>query len=333
MEAYGARNAVKPKTKCPYCNEDFWPLTNKQVFCSRRCADTNRVDQSYFGGRRKETIGLNEGICQLCNQHKHKGDEMQFTGLKDFLESKKPNEQVKKSEIEDFMRDNRIEVVEVVKSEDKIGKITRSGWQEGRPNFQGKKTYKQGDYSIEPIPFGGGWQLIFEDGSDFGKKIGTYTELNEAKDAANEEYLRLLGETSGTKFSQYQLEGDKSNYREILVTMPKEGKYTEKDLRNGNKLEKTENGNYVIVGVDGAKVQGTIISHSKDEVLSSYFKDKPTQFKSSHWDEPNILVHLRMNTRTDRAIGALGNRFKKAVGDAADKGYWRSVRGPSIYRI
>ena len=73
MEAYGARNAIKPKTKCPYCNEDFWPLSNKQVFCSRRCADTNRVDQSYFGGRRKETIGLNEGICQLCNQHKHKG--------------------------------------------------------------------------------------------------------------------------------------------------------------------------------------------------------------------------------------------------------------------
>ena len=40
---------------------------------------------------------------------------MTFTGLKDFLESKKPNEQVKKSEIEDFIRDNRIEVVEVVK--------------------------------------------------------------------------------------------------------------------------------------------------------------------------------------------------------------------------
>ena len=39
------------------------------------------------------------------------GDGMTFTGLKDFLESKKPNEQVKKSEIEDFMRDNRIEVV------------------------------------------------------------------------------------------------------------------------------------------------------------------------------------------------------------------------------
>ena len=27
--------------------------------------------------------------------------------------------------------------------------------------------------------------------------------------------------------------------------------------------------------------------------------EKQEQFKSSHWDEPNILVHLRMNTRTD----------------------------------
>ena len=48
-----------------------------------------------------------------------KGDEMVWTGLKEFLESKKPNEQVKKSELQDFMRDNRIEVVEVVKEQGK----------------------------------------------------------------------------------------------------------------------------------------------------------------------------------------------------------------------
>ena len=64
------------------------------------------------------------------------------------------------------MRDNRIEVVEVVKSEDKIGKITRSGWQEGRPNFQGKKTYKQGDYSIEQY-------LLVVDGNLFLKMVAT----------------------------------------------------------------------------------------------------------------------------------------------------------------
>ena len=135
---------------------------------------------------------------------------------------------VSKADIQKFLKENRIEVVEVVKGEDKIGKITRGGWQEGRLNFQGKKTYKQGDYTIEPIPFGGGWQLIFEDGSDFGRKIGTYTELNEAKDAANEENLRLIGATTGTKFSQYQLAGEKGNYKEVLVTMPSRVRFADK---------------------------------------------------------------------------------------------------------
>ena len=33
--------------------------------------------------------------------------------------------------------------------------------------------------------------------------------------------------------------------------------------------------------------------------LNKQSKSKSPKFKSSHFDEPNILVHLRMNTRTD----------------------------------
>lgn len=73
MDAYGSENAVRPKTKCPYCGDEFWPLTHKQIFCTKKCADDNRSDQSYFGGRRRETIGWADGICQLCNQHTPKG--------------------------------------------------------------------------------------------------------------------------------------------------------------------------------------------------------------------------------------------------------------------
>ena len=35
-----------------------------------------------------------------------------------------------------------------------------------------------------------------------------------------------------------------------------------------------------------------------NELQSKWRKDEGV-FKSSHFDEPNILVHLRMNTRTD----------------------------------
>lgn len=52
-----------------------------------------------------------------------------------------------------------------------------------------------------------------------------------------------------------------------------------------------------------------------------------------HVDPYKLGYNLAANELQDRAIGALGNRFKKAVGHAADKGYWRSVRGPSISRF
>lgn len=71
--AYCQKNAVRPQEPCPYCQEEFWPLNAKQIYCNRRCADQARVDNSYFGGKRRETIGLLEGICQLCGNHTPKG--------------------------------------------------------------------------------------------------------------------------------------------------------------------------------------------------------------------------------------------------------------------
>jgi hypothetical protein len=52
--------------QCVYCHEMFWALSNKQRYCHRKCASFARADLGYFGGRRSETVGLAEGICQLC---------------------------------------------------------------------------------------------------------------------------------------------------------------------------------------------------------------------------------------------------------------------------
>lgn len=72
-EAYSKANAFGPQKNCPYCEKPFWPTTGKHTYCTAKCADDARVDNAYFGGRRRETIGLLEGICQLCNQHTPKG--------------------------------------------------------------------------------------------------------------------------------------------------------------------------------------------------------------------------------------------------------------------
>ncbi len=54
--------------KCPGCGRDFVPLTKKQQFCTVRCRESHRRDESYFGGRRMEAVGLREGVCQLCRK-------------------------------------------------------------------------------------------------------------------------------------------------------------------------------------------------------------------------------------------------------------------------
>lgn len=56
------------ETQCPYCGKNFYPSTKKQTYCSRRCADQRRTDESYFGGNRRNTIGLAERTCQICGR-------------------------------------------------------------------------------------------------------------------------------------------------------------------------------------------------------------------------------------------------------------------------
>ena len=62
-----------PEKECSYCQEKFIPNSGKQEYCTRICGDRSRKDTSYFGGRRRETIGLAEGICQLCGRKPDKG--------------------------------------------------------------------------------------------------------------------------------------------------------------------------------------------------------------------------------------------------------------------
>lgn len=61
-----------PERTC-YCGVVFFPVTKKQVACSRKCSDDRRRDAKYFGGNRRGTIGLAEGVCQLCERSVQRG--------------------------------------------------------------------------------------------------------------------------------------------------------------------------------------------------------------------------------------------------------------------
>jgi 5-methylcytosine-specific restriction endonuclease McrA len=72
-QTYVASRSDIPARDCEYCGITFIPANAKQVYHDRQCASTARADREYFGGRRRETIGLDSGTCQLCGEVKTKG--------------------------------------------------------------------------------------------------------------------------------------------------------------------------------------------------------------------------------------------------------------------
>jgi len=71
--AYRAAHSDIPERECNYCGATFIPANGKQLSCTRQCGAARRVDESYFGGKRRNTIGLAAGQCQLCARVDVKG--------------------------------------------------------------------------------------------------------------------------------------------------------------------------------------------------------------------------------------------------------------------
>lgn len=59
--------------ECKYCGKYFAYSKKTQRFCSPKCSADSRRDIEYFGGKRRSTIGLAEGICQLCGSMPARG--------------------------------------------------------------------------------------------------------------------------------------------------------------------------------------------------------------------------------------------------------------------
>jgi len=107
---------------------------------------------------------------------------------------------------------------------------------------------------------------------------GTMTDA----EFAEQEYLQDVVKRSEPKFSQYQLPGGE-NYRELLLTLNDKQKNVEAASKRLEELRKS--------GSDEE------YQKAKEEWIRAMESHAP--FKSSHFDEPNILAHVRFNERTD----------------------------------
>lgn len=209
------------------------------------------------------------------------GDEAKFTGVKSWLESMPPNKVISKAEVQQWMKDNRIEIVEVVKSDEKF-------------DFPDDKLKEMNNLLREEDLLGFDTiqeaRAVIRDDENFGTN---WDVQNERLIELGNEYRSTVKDfrKGTTKFSTYQLEGEKENYKEVLVTMPTNEKEIELSKIQDDLSKKIYDKKYSELTEKERAALDFKIQWDKDH--------SKVDFKSSHFDEPNILVHLRMNTRKD----------------------------------
>jgi hypothetical protein len=99
------------------------------------------------------------------------------------------------------------------------------------------------------------------------------------------------------KYQKYQLAGGE-NYREILLTLPKQWeKPRAAQTANEAKIQALRQEMYGTSGTDEIRNEISRLRNENAE-LQKQINDAPI-YKSSHFDEPNILAHMRVNDRVD----------------------------------
>jgi len=213
-----------------------------------------------------------------------KGEEAKWTGLTDWLAQQQGS--VSKADIQQYLKDNRIQVVEVVNS----GKSEKY--------YQLVEEQKNASRELDIL------ESDLDNWSDenYKESRDKKYELNDKIKELSNQIKEEESKTKDTKFENYQLEGEKENYKEVLVTMPAPETGAIPDLPKdwGAYLRKgvyeVENASGEVVAKD-ADIDKAIAK--AQPFVPQRKKTNRGEFKSSHFDEPNILVHLRMNTRVD----------------------------------
>ena len=205
-----------------------------------------------------------------------KQEEIDYSGINEFLEGKT---KVSKDELLAYLKDNEIQIKEV-----------RKGGELGNEKEARKRMTAEGEEN-------GDFRVYLD-----GRHINTIAASDE-QDAISRTNLTdsEIGKTSDTKFEKYTLPGGE-NYREVLMTMPamsKEGSF-EEYLSSYRRV--FPEGQATMDEIKEAWKNGVPIPQDKNKGMEASFKKrKQESFQSSHFNEPNILAHFRLNDRqTDK---------------------------------
>ncbi len=208
-----------------------------------------------------------------------KPEELDWTGLKDYLSEQ--NGPVSKQQVQNYLQQNKVGVKEVSKGEQPeitVQQAKEMG-EKGLPFHAVEKTNPE---NVASVTLDNGKLLPYaeKNADKYIFRAGTFEDAVSRK--------------VGTKYSKWQLPGaDPNSYKETLLTLPIQKLSAEEAGKNLYE-------HFVRKGGEQSWEQ-------LDPNTRQHWKERATEqgqgldygniYKSSHWDEPNIIAHIRQNSR------------------------------------
>ena len=261
-------------------------------------------DLGFYSAAEQAALNLqrNKGSGQaflndLLKAENVKKDELQWMGVDDFLKEK-PN--VTKQEVQDFIANNRVDVKEVTLGGNTAPSQDLLNWMNAR--------------SIMTPRNPEGWQ-------ELSQKLERYAQQHQKAQGAPETSQRYfsLSEEAGrisegldaggsaagaTKYQKYTLPGGE-NYREILLTLPEKTPSIYPDFDTYFRAKYSDYANpsnpaYAMAQKDARRNWDERSGRIEiDDYSGGKVGLSTGNYQSSHFDEPNILAHIRVNDRVD----------------------------------
>lgn len=210
---------------------------------------------------KQEKAPAGQWLAAIKNKPGVKAEEIAWSGVEDWLKEQKGP--VTKAGLLQHLRENEVQVKEVEKGGSKVADLEA-------------KWNKAADAVNKALA-----DRIPQAEEDRLRKIRD--DLRDKLEAAKEN-------PSNTKFAQYTLPGGE-NYRELLLTLPATEPKGYKFHTNPND---GPNGRTSVVDQEGRELG---VWKTREAAIAA-FKRVSGDFTSGHWDEPNILAHIRFDDRT-----------------------------------
>ena len=220
-------------------------------------------------------------IKGLLNKGAIKQDELEWSGLEDWMDLRQGK--ISKERVTEYLKQGGVQVDETVLGE--------SNPHQEFDNINEARKFLM-DFHSQPR-------------TEFDEDYEGWSD-SEIIDSANDLFREAHPDSATpTKYGQYTLPGG-TNYREVLLTLPvRLGVDDPQPL----KIERRDDGAYVLSDKYGpvktvatmSEAQAYRERRSADDMAVMLRKRERDGklYRSSHWYQPNVLAHIRVNDRTD----------------------------------